>query len=94
MKYRKKPVCIEAVLFKGWDRIGVSHEKTVNGYPEWLEKAFERKDVVFKPEKNIICITTLEGVMTANVGDYIIQGVQNEIYPCKPDIFEATYEKV
>ncbi len=39
-------------------------------------------------------IDTLEGVMTANKGDYIIQGVQGEIYPCKPDIFEMTYEIV
>ncbi|MCM3704056.1 hypothetical protein M3216_32435, partial [Paenibacillus macerans] len=39
-------------------------------------------------------IKTLEGVMQANSGDYIIKGVQGEIYPCKPDIFEATYEKV
>lgn len=38
-------------------------------------------------------IDTLEGVMTANEGDYIIKGIQGEYYPCKPDIFEATYEK-
>jgi hypothetical protein len=37
-------------------------------------------------------IKTLEGVMTANIGDWIIQGVNGEIYPCKPDIFEKTYE--
>jgi hypothetical protein len=37
-------------------------------------------------------IPTLEGVMRANYGDYIIKGVQGEFYPCKPDIFEATYE--
>lgn len=39
-----------------------------------------------------LCIDTLEGVMRANIGDYIIKGVQGEHYPCKPDIFEQTYE--
>jgi len=39
-------------------------------------------------------IHTLEGTMTANIGDYIIKGVNGELYPCKPDIFEKTYEKV
>ena len=42
----------------------------------------------------VILINTLEGVMKAMPGDYIIKGVQGEVYPCKPDIFEATYEKV
>jgi hypothetical protein len=41
-----------------------------------------------------VWIRTLEGVMTANVGDYVIKGIKSEFYPCKPDIFEATYEKV
>lgn len=39
-------------------------------------------------------IKTLEGVMTADIGDYIIKGVNGEFYPCKPDIFEKTYEEV
>lgn len=42
----------------------------------------------------ILHINTLEGVMRANVGDWIIKGVKGELYPCKPDIFEATYERV
>ena len=42
----------------------------------------------------VIHITTLEGVMTASKGDFIIKGVKGEFYPCKPDIFEATYEVV
>lgn len=41
---------------------------------------------------NMVRIQTLEGEMTANVGDWIIQGVQGEFYPCKPDIFEQTYQ--
>lgn len=59
MKYRKKPIVIDAY----------------------------QTDVEFQ-------IPTLEGVMTASKGDYIITGIQGETYPCKPDIFEATYELV
>lgn len=44
--------------------------------------------------ENCIIVKTLEGDMRANVGDYIIKGVKGEFYPCKPDIFEATYDKV
>lgn len=40
------------------------------------------------------CVDTLEGIMTGNPGDWIIKGIKGEIYPCKPDIFEATYEEV
>lgn len=75
-KYRKKPVVIEA-----WQN---SDE---NEFPEWVSKA----DVGREPG-GVILINTLEGVMKAMPGDYIIQGVQGEVYPCKPDIFEATYE--
>ena len=46
-----------------------------------------------KPNEPVFKIETLEGVMTASEGDYIIRGIQGEFYPCKPDIFEATYEK-
>ncbi len=45
-------------------------------------------------DNGTVDISTLEGVMTANVGDWIIKGVKGEFYPCKPDIFEATYEPV
>lgn len=47
----------------------------------------------YKTDKELE-IETLEGTMKANVGDYIIKGVDGEIYPCKPDIFEKTYEKI
>ena len=63
MKFRKKPVVIEAVQLR------------------------DDTDGKFK-------ITTLEGVHTANIGDWIIRGVKGEFYPCKPDIFTATYEPV
>ena len=45
------------------------------------------------PENPVLKIETLEGVMDASIGDYIIKGVRGEFYPCKPDIFKATYEE-
>lgn len=81
MKYRKKPVEIEAIQFVGTDenKIELHHFMGFNFYID------ENEDLV---------IRTLEGNMKANVGDYIIKGVNGEFYPCKPDIFEKTYEKV
>ena len=75
-KYRKKPVVIEA-----WQN---SDE---NEFPVWLANV----DVGREPG-GVILINTLEGVMKAMPGDYIIKGVQDEVYPIKVDIFEATYE--
>ena len=77
-KYRKKPVVIEA-----WQN---SDE---NEFPVWLANV----DAGREPG-GVILINTLEGVMKAMPGDYIIKGVKGEVYPCKPDIFEATYEVV
>jgi len=93
-KFRKKPVVIEA--FQLTYGVAKGREKA----PEWfVKKANENKEIkVFvtdKLEGSQYCeIQTLEGVMTANANDFIIQGVQGEIYPCKPEIFEATYEAV
>lgn len=87
-KYRKKPVVIEAFQWTG------DHKHPEE--PEWIVEAINRKEVWFIGEgtENVIMqIDTLEGVMTANRGDYIIKGVQGELYPCKPDIFEQTYEE-
>jgi hypothetical protein len=78
MKYRKKPVVIDAVQFTG---------KNLDEILEFGAHAFYNNT----PGK--ILIPTLEGRMTANKGDYIIKGVKGEFYPCKPDIFEATYEE-
>lgn len=59
-------------------------------------KEYRKKPIVIRAKKatKTQVIHTLEGDMTANVGDWIIIGVKGEVYPCKPDIFEATYEKV
>lgn len=81
MKYRKKPVEIEAVQYTG------DNFKEVC---EFVGKILNMTD----SEQNYIIIETLEGDMTASVGDFIIKGVHGEFYPCKPDIFEKTYELV
>ena len=86
MKYRKKPVVIEAIQFFD-DAESIS----------LLSSFITGQDVVidYKDIKNpVLKIETLEGTMFANIGDYIIKGVQGEFYPCKPDIFEKTYELV
>lgn len=77
-KYRKKRVVIEAVRFQTIDDVF----------------DFVGLDNMTAPVKGKVGIVTLEGVMWASHGDYIIKGVNGEFYPCKPDIFEATYEPV
>lgn len=77
-QFRKKPVVIEAVQFTG-DNLDELREFVP---AEW------RDNRVGQP----LGIRTLEGVMTVSAGDWIIKGVKGEYYPCKPDIFEATYE--
>lgn len=86
MKYRKKPVIIEAIQFEdNSDRIIEIHE-FMGG--DTIRVNYEDKDNPY------LTIETLEGTMKASVGDYIIKGVNGEFYPCKPDIFEKTYERV
>ena len=92
-KFRKKPVVIEAF------QLTYEMAKGEAPCPIWFADAVKKDDVkVFVTDKihgsQYSEIKTLEGVMTANVKDYIIQGVQGEIYPCKPEIFEKTYELV
>jgi len=83
-KYRKKPVVIEAVLIT----------------PEWFdgehpnELHLKGRDIVTDPVARNVRIKTLEGEMIGNMGDWIITGVKGERYPCKPDIFAATYDEV
>lgn len=84
MKYRKKPVVIEA------HRLGDNFD----GNEIW-QGVVDNKIILFM-DKNPphAIIKTLEGEIRADLGDYIIHGVKGEFYPCKPDIFKATYEKV
>ena len=83
MKFIKKPVVIEAMQF-------VDDDKTILELSDFAGKTISIDYA--DPEKPIFKINTLEGVMTASVGDWIIKGVKGEFYPCKPDIFEKTYE--
>ena len=79
MKYRKKPVTIEAIQWTG---------KNIDE----IETFVNSVDV--EVSKDGITVHTLEGDMNASVGDYIIRGVKGEYYPCKPDIFMDTYDLV
>ena len=82
--FRKKPVVIEARLFDGgWD--------TARDIILWMQR-FGEMGGFYTPDDTII-IGTLEGSMCASVGDWVIRGVEDEFYPCKPDIFWQTYEE-
>ena len=80
MKYRKKPVVIEAMQYTG------------NNYDKVCDFVGKKLDI--KGYGVSLIIETLEGNHIASIGDYIIKGVQGEFYPCKPDIFEPTYAVV
>lgn len=80
MKFRKKPVVIEARLFDP----GIDYDEALD-VVKWCGGAADSEGCL---------IHTLEGDHLAQFGDWIIKGVKGEFYPCKPDIFEATYEKV
>jgi hypothetical protein len=92
MKYRKKPVIIDAWQFDPWSPPG--------HVPAWINFTWFSEEVELDANgkecrgRKLMSIPTLEGTMTANVGDWIIKGINGEVYPCKPDIFEATYEPV
>ena len=77
-KYRKKPVVIEAIQ---WDGVNI-------------QEIMDFVNTALKVHEGYLLIPTLEGIMQASEGDYIIKGVKGEFYPCKPDIFEKTYERV
>ena len=87
-KFRKKPVVIEAVKYEG---AGNFKDGAV---PDWMWAALEDGTMQATNGSDPLIIKTLEGDHTAAPGDYIIQGIKGELYPCKPDIFEATYEAV
>lgn len=89
MKYRKKPVVIEAMEFRG---PGTDHVDYMMEFDDWICARQGMTPCLYVGDKFII--KTLEGDMTANIGDWIICGVEGELYPCKPDIFAATYELV
>ena len=99
MKFRKKPVVIEAF------QMTLARRTDNREWPEWLNRAWnkdrETAGALYPTtppteaaSNDELSIGTLEGAHKVSWGDWIIQGVKGEIYPCKPDIFEATYEFV
>ncbi len=86
-KYRKLPIEVEA-----WQ---VGEPVSKDNTPMWMQNALADNIIVPCSDGPFhYQIHTLEGIMKADIADWIIQGVKGELYPCKPDIFEATYEKV
>lgn len=87
--FRKKPVAIEARQFETNNEADDTH---MDALVDWIN--VESGEVKARHDSTDIYIETLEGTHRAEVGDWIIKGVQGEFYPCKPEIFEATYEAV
>ena len=82
MRYVKKPIVIEAIQWNGF----------LEDFKPWMDKC-GNLPIILSPLP-ALTIKTLEGDMLCNIGDYVIAGVYNEFYPCKKEIFEATYVKV
>lgn len=85
-KFIKKPVTIEAIQWTGHNL------EEIKKFSENTAK--KRTNLVPEKELNQLLIHTEEGVMIANLGDWIIKGVKGEFYPCKPDIFKMTYKEL
>ena len=100
MRYRKKPVVIEAVQVMNYNAQKL--EECFNEFPDWLDEAFKKNMLIrfFPDEKSIKSalrfgvIKTMEGELNVGVGNWIIQGVKGELYPCDDEIFRMTYEEV
>lgn len=82
-KYRKKPVVIEAIQWDG---------RNLSEIEDFVGKRIRTS--YYDNGEEFLVIQTLEGNMHASCGDYIIKGIKGEFYPCKPDIFEQTYESI
>jgi len=85
-KFRKKPVTIAAVEWRGDN---LHHVRGLEDIEPFAESVMS-----LSPITRELLIDTLEGTMRASIGDWIIRGVKGELYPCKPDIFAETYERV
>lgn len=94
-EFRKKPVKIQAVQVLSIDEedgisLGGRGRGIANGAPGWLTKAINQQRIIVGTD--CLFIDTMEGKMRLDVGDWLIQGVKGELYPCKPDIFDLTYD--
>ena len=88
MKYRKRPIEIEAVRLNGAGRLE-------GDMPDWIVQPALRGEIQYTHTQEAgLHVKTLEGVMRAGPGDWLIRGVQGEIYPCKDEVFRETYEPV
>lgn len=98
MKYRKKPVVVEAVQWTGKNEDEIKEFCGVAALFQYIPMEGAAYVVTeLKPQGEYVVslsIRTLEGTMVASDGDFIIRGVEGEFYPCKPDIFRKTYEEV
>jgi hypothetical protein len=105
MQFRKKPVVVDAfelteeffapfIKNKAERFKPVFKAQNVSICDNYIMHVNERMYIVVRKDSHELYIRTLEGEMHASLGDWIITGVQGEIYPCKPDIFEQTYERV
>lgn len=94
MKYRKKPVEVDAIQWDGNNLVQCIRfmGQRVNLADRIESDKFDDYREIIR--KNGLKINTLEGVMNVDIGDYIIRGIKGEFYPCKPDIFDRTYEQV
>ena len=83
LSYIKRPVVVQAIKYDG------TNEKEVMAFlgPDYVANSVATRD-------GAIFVQTLEGVVIASVGDFLIRGIKGEHYPCKPDIFQATYDLV
>ena len=95
LRFRKNPLVIEAF------QMTVERGQNNRDWPEWLNRAWNHdmgegacwpQDHPVSDGTDQLVLGTLEGVAVVGWGDWIIRGVKGELYPCKPDIFEATYE--
>jgi hypothetical protein len=87
MKFRKRPVEIEAWQYDGFQEAAFAWEATLSDVNPFTVLSFT-------PTTETLWVKTLEGMMKVEKGDWIIKGVKGELYPCKPDIFAATYDRV
>jgi hypothetical protein len=100
VKFRKKPVEIEAMqlVADATPAQGMAVYQWVESHlgsvPPPCDEEYNGPGVTIDPADGLMMIRTLEGDMKVSLGDWVIRGVQGEFYPCKPDIFAATYEAV
>ena len=88
-KFRHKPTEVEAVPVR---KILQAAKRGIAESPAWLQKAYDSGKIALAAD--YLLITTLEGQVRAKVSDWLIRGVQGELYPCSRDVFEASYEEI